>query len=430
MEKISAKVAIVKGKSPSEMIRAAFQHFNNFKGKIKGKKIIIKPNLGAWSTILPRHTNEWVVTSKDVLMATISLVKELGASSVTVAEGAFIDIDIQKIYKDMGLKKELKEKNIDLVDLTEGPFQKIELYDNVSVEISAFIINAECLINMPMLKTHGLTTVSLGMKNLKGTLSDQSKRIFHRKGLEKSIAHLSSIIKPTINIVDGLIGLEGLGPMQTGKPIKVGVIIVGDNLVATDAVAASIMGFNPEEIPHIKLANKLGNGPITQSSIDLLGETIESSRVPFEPAPSEKEAIKFFKSSINIGEDQIELTFSDHWCSTCFMNCVGSIWALSNDAGSGIKIKPYIIADQREIPEEYNGQLILFGNCQAKNKAKLQNGDYIFIKGCPPKQMSVYTTLGKAFYSRKRFIWGMLKRLIKGKKLSWFPHWKEELQKE
>ncbi|MFX1297676.1 MAG: DUF362 domain-containing protein [Promethearchaeota archaeon] len=427
---MDAKVAIVKGGSPPEMLQRAFQHFDNFQDKIKGKNVVIKPNLGAWSTILPRHTNEWVVTSKEVLFATISIVQEIGASSITIAESAFIDTDVKKIYKDMGLKKELKEKNIDLVDLTEGPFQKIELYDNVSVEIAELIVNAECLINMPMLKTHGLTTVSLGMKNLKGILSDQSKRLSHRRGLHKTLAHLSSIIKPTINIVDGIIGLEGIGPVQTGTPIEVGVLIVGDNLIATDAISAFIMGLNPEEIPHIKIANQLGNGPLNPSSIELVGDSIESVKVSFEPAPSSIVGTRQVLSWWGLPEDQVFLKYSDHWCSMCFMNLMGTIWALRDDAGTQMKNKLYVIADRGEVPTEYEGKLILYGNCQARNKAKVHNGDYIFIKGCPPSQMSVYTTLGKTLYSRKRFIWGMLKRLFKGKKLSWLPQWREALEKE
>jgi uncharacterized protein (DUF362 family) len=426
---MDAKVAIVKGTNPSTMLKDAFQFFDNFQDKIEGKKVVIKPNFGAWSTILPRHTNEWVVTSKEVLMATISLLQELGASSITIAESAFIDTDMKKIYKDMGLQKELKDEDIELVDLADGPFQKIELFENVSVEIADIILNAECLINMPMLKTHGLTTVSLGMKNLKGTLSDKSKRTFHRTGLHKTLAHLSSIIKPTINIVDGIIGLEGIGPVQTGKPIEVGVLVVGDNLIATDAVAASIMGLNPEEIPHIKAASDLGNGPINLSSIQVVGDSLESVKTPFEPAPSSIPGTKTVISWWDLPEDQIFLKYTDHWCSMCFMNLMGTIWALRDDAGTQMKNKLCVIADQGDIPPEYEGQLVLFGNCQARNKAKMQNGDFIFIKGCPPSQMSVYTALGKALYSRKRFIWGMLKRLFKGKKLSWLPQWKEASEK-
>ena len=426
---MNAKVAIVKGTIPLEMLKEAFHYFDDFHDKIRGKKIVIKPNFGAWSTILPRHTNEWVVTSKDVLMATIKLLRELGASTITVAESAFIDTDMEKIYKDMGLKKAFRDLNIDLVDLAKGPFKKVKVLNNTSVEIAELVLNAECLINMPMLKTHGETTVSLGSKNLKGALSHQSKRIFHRKGLSQAIAHLTSIIKPTINIVDGLIGLEGFGPVQTGTPIEVGVIIVGDNLIATDVVAASIMGFNPEDILHLKLANELGTGPLYLSDIEVVGESIDTVKVPFEPCPTGNEIYRHALSLLGIPEDQVSGNYTDHWCSMCMMNFMGPIWALRDDCGTKMREKLFVVADQADLPESYEGKLILYGNCQARNKTKVKNDDFIFIKGCPPSQMKVYTTFGKILYSRKRFFWGLFKRLFKGNKLSWLPQWKEAITK-
>ncbi len=423
------KVAIVKGENPSEMLKSAFQLFDRFQDKINGKNVVIKPNLGAWSTALPKNANKLVVTSKEVLMATISLVKELGASSVTIAESAFIDLEMDPIYKDMSLKKDFKDENVKLVDLAKGPFRKVELFDKTSVELSELILDAECLINMPMLKTHGQTIVSVAIKNLKGALSHQSKRTFHRKGLEKMVAHLSSVVKPTINIVDGLVGLEGFGPVQTGTPIKVGVLIVSDNLVATDAVATSIMGFNPQEIPHVKMASDLGNGPIELSQIDLVGESIESVKAPFEPSPSGFAIYEHACRLIDIPAGQILGYYTNHWCSMCTMNFVGSLWALRDDCGINYKQKLFIVSDQAELPDHYEGQLVLYGNCQARNKAKLQDDEYIFIKGCPPSQLSVYSAFGKLLYSRPRFIWGLMKRIFKtlaGSKLSSLEQWKEE----
>jgi len=421
------KVAISKGTTPYETLKDAFSFFDNFKEKISGKNVVIKPNFGAWNTVLPKQANELVVTSKNLLMATISLLQELGASSITIAESAFIGNDMDKIYKDMGLTKELKQKNVQLFNISKGTFQKVELLDGISVEISDIILKAECLINMPMLKTHGLTVVSLGLKNLKGALSDKSKRLFHREGLQQAIAHLSSIIKPAINIVDGLIGLEGFGPVQTGSPINVGVIIVGDNLVATDAVAASVMGFNPAEIPHLQLASELGNEPIDLDSVEVVGESIDSVKKQFEPCPVGAAVFKRGLSLIGFPTDAVSGNYSDHWCSMCMMNFMGTIWALKDDSGTKPKQKLFIVADQADLPAEYEGQLVLFGNCQARNRNKIENNNYTFIEGCPPSQMKVYTTLGKLLFPRGRFMWGMMKRLFKGNKLSWLPQWKENL---
>jgi uncharacterized protein (DUF362 family) len=418
------KVAISKGTTPYEMLKEAFKFFDDFKGKITGKKVIIKPNFGAWNPILPKTANEMVVTSKNVLMATITLLQELGASSITIAESAFIGNDMDKIYKDMGLVKELAQKNVQLVNIAKDTFQKVELFDGISIEISDTVLKAECLINMPLMKTHGITTVTLGLKNLKGALSDKSKRTFHREGLTQTIAHLGSIIKPTINIVDGLIGLEGFGPVQTGTPINVGVIIVSDNLVATDAVAASVMGFNPAEISHLKLAAELEN--IDFNSIEVIGASINSVKKPFKPCPMGAAVYAHASELIGFPTDAVTGNYTDHWCSMCMMNFMGTVWALRDDAGTNPKQKLFVVSDQADLPKDYEGQLVLFGNCQARNRAKVGNDNYIFIEGCPPSQMKVYTTFGKILFPRGRFIWGLLKRLFKGSKLSWLPQWKEK----
>ncbi|MHA1264981.1 MAG: DUF362 domain-containing protein [Candidatus Helarchaeota archaeon] len=423
---MGTKVAIVKGENPSEMLSMGFAFFDNFQEAIIGKNVVIKPNLGAWSTLLPKFTNEWIVTSKDLLLALISFLKDLGATSVTVAESAFIDNDMNAIYKDMGLKKALKRQEVSLVDLSQGPFRKVQLFDNIMIELPELILNAECLINMPKLKTHGLTTVTLGVKNLKGTLSHQSKRIFHRKGLDTAIAHLTTVIKPTINIIDGLVGLEGFGPVQTGKPIKVGVLIIGDNVVATDAVAASIMGFNPREIPHLKLASELGNGPLDLSEIEILGESIKAVTIPFEPCPTGLAIYEYGSNIVGLPPDMIKGNYSSHWCSMCMMNFIGSLWALKDDCGTNYKQKLFVVSDQAEIPKEYEGKLILYGNCQARNRSKV--GDHIFLKGCPPSQLSVYSTFGKLLYPRTKAIWGTFKRLFKTlfkTKLSSLEQWKD-----
>ncbi|HUX98356.1 MAG TPA: hypothetical protein VMV49_02265, partial [Candidatus Deferrimicrobium sp.] len=149
---------------------------------------------------------------------------------------------------------------------------------------------------------------------------------------------------------------------------------------------------------------------------------------PFKPCPTGLAVYQHGLSLLNLPEDIVAGNYTDHWCSMCMMNFVGSIWALKDDNGSNYKQKIFVVSDQAEIPDEYEGQLILYGNCQAKNRSKVQNNNYIYIKGCPPSQMDVYTTFGKLLYSRKTYTWGLFKRIFKtlgGNKLSWLSHWKE-----
>ena len=115
-----------------------------------------------------------------------------------------------------------------------------------------------------------------------------------------------------------------------------------------------------------------------------------------------------------------------HLCSTCMLNYLGPVWALRDDAGKEFKQKIHLISGQADVPESYEGQLLLWGNCQRKNYKN--NGDNaIFVKGCPPSLMTGYMTLGKALYSKKKFLVGLIKRLFKGmSKIGKLEHWPED----
>ncbi len=122
------------------------------------------------------------------------------------------------------------------------------------------------------------------MKNLfgvmPGILYGWPKNVFHQAGIEKSILDINAAVRPHFAIVDGIIGMEGDGPIM-GKPKHVGVIVMGRNLPAVDATCCRIMGINPRKIGYLSVAS--GNlGPIKESNISQRGETIESVRTDFE----------------------------------------------------------------------------------------------------------------------------------------------------
>jgi hypothetical protein len=189
------------------------------------------------------------------------------------------------------------------------------------------------------------------------------------------------------------------------------------------------MGFNPEEIPHIKMAADIGNGPIALSEIEVVGESIENVKTPFEPSPKGFAIYEHACGLIRIPEGQIHGYYTNHWCSMCTMNFVGALWALRDDCGENFKQKIFVVSDQADLPKKYEGQLILYGNCQARNKSKLNDDEYIFVKGCPPKLLANYSAFGKALYSKPRYVWGLLKRIFKtlvGSGLHPLEQWKEE----
>jgi len=141
------------------------------------------------------------------------------------------------------------------------------------------IVRESAIISAAKLKTHMTTKVTLGMKNMFGLLPDKFKGKYHAKGINKVIVDINSVLKPALTVIDGFVGMEGRGP-SGGTPIKMDLIIAGKDVVAVDATAARVMGFEPMEIAHIRKAFEKGFGNVDE--IEILGSQLENVRHVFE----------------------------------------------------------------------------------------------------------------------------------------------------
>jgi uncharacterized protein (DUF362 family) len=135
------------------------------------------------------------------------------------------------------------------------------------------IVAESTVISAAKLKTHTSTKVTLGMKNMFGLLPDKLKGKYHLRGISKVIVDINSVLKPRLTVIDGFVGMEGAGPSD-GTPVKMDLIIAGQDPVATDATASRVMGFDPREIAHIRKAYERGLGNI--DDIEVCGERLET----------------------------------------------------------------------------------------------------------------------------------------------------------
>jgi uncharacterized protein (DUF362 family) len=135
------------------------------------------------------------------------------------------------------------------------------------------IVTESAIINAAKLKTHMETGVTLGMKNMFGLLPDKFKGKYHMMGMNKVIIDINTVLKPTITVIDGFVGMEGRGPVH-GNPVKMDTIIAGTDPVATDATAARVMGIDPQTIEHIKLGHERRLGEMYD--IEVVGDGIEA----------------------------------------------------------------------------------------------------------------------------------------------------------
>jgi uncharacterized protein (DUF362 family) len=141
------------------------------------------------------------------------------------------------------------------------------------------IVTESAIISAAKLKTHASTKVTLGMKNMFGLLPDKFKGKYHARGISKVVVDINTVLKPALTLIDGFVGMEGKGPTD-GTPIKMDLIIAGKDVVATDATAARVMGFDPMEISHIRRAYEKGLGNI--ENIEIVGSKLEDVRQVFK----------------------------------------------------------------------------------------------------------------------------------------------------
>jgi uncharacterized protein (DUF362 family)/Pyruvate/2-oxoacid:ferredoxin oxidoreductase delta subunit len=272
-------VSIVKGDHPLKMLGESLDMIGGLSELLpsKSEKILIKPNFGCHKTALTGAT-----TDLRVLTALIQMLQSQGYSNIVVGDGGMAGYLKINILDYLGVPALCKNYGVPVLDLNRDDSILMKLRSGARVKISKTILESK-VINLAKLKTHVLTTVSLGIKNLLGCVVGSDKREVHLHGLDENLANLPSIIKPRLTIIEGLFGMEGRGPVA-GKPKKSDLIIASPDVIAADMVASRLMGFDPFDIRHITYAIKMASRPYRWGDIRILGTPITKAITPFEAA--------------------------------------------------------------------------------------------------------------------------------------------------
>lgn len=246
METEKEVVAIVKCKSYKQKnvdkaIRKLLRLLN-FDTK-NWKKVLIKPNvLGVYG-----ENQEAIVTNPSIVKA---LMKEFKGRQL-IGESSFMDTE--KAFEHSGYKDFINKIVFEQEKLIHIKDEKAEILK--SFYLPKIVKKADLIINVPKLKTHTLTKMTGAIKNLYGCIPGGMKQVLHRKAHGDKFSHLLvdiyQNIKPGLNIMDAVIGMEGEGP-SAGKPKYVGLLLASRNAVSLDIAAAKIIGYKASEIPAIK----------------------------------------------------------------------------------------------------------------------------------------------------------------------------------
>jgi uncharacterized protein (DUF362 family) len=251
--------------------------------ELQGKRILLKPNLVETASESP-HIN----THPLVLRGAIEAFLRLGAATVMVAEGPGHRRDTLAVYEESGLADVLTEDRIKFHDINYITGYELPNAGRQStmktLTFPGLFQEVDWIVSMAKMKTHHWAGATLSMKNLFGVMPGRyygwPKNVLHKVGIQNSILDINATLKPQFAIVDGIIGMEGDGPIM-GSPKQVGVLVMGRNFPAVDATCCRIMGIDPYKVSYLERADKW-LGPIGDGAIEQRGETIASVQTNFE----------------------------------------------------------------------------------------------------------------------------------------------------
>jgi uncharacterized protein (DUF362 family) len=254
--------------------------------QFRGKSVLLKPNL-----VEPALTAPHVNTHPAFVRAAVEVFRKWDAREVFVAEGQGHCRDTAFVLEQSGLETVLADDKITFVDLNYDDIYSATNrlgFTNLSkLYLPQSLRQADFIISLPKMKTHHWSGVTLSMKNLFGVMPGVCygwpKNVLHHAGIGQSILDINAAVRPHLAIVDGIIGMEGDGPIM-GTPKLAHLVVMGTNLPAVDATCARLMGFDPLRIDYLR--NASGTlGPIHERHIEQRGEPIaENAQVFSLPA--------------------------------------------------------------------------------------------------------------------------------------------------
>jgi len=283
---VRSRVAVLIAQSYTpELEQELWKALQLFNLDVHNKSVLLKPNLVDY--IPGNHIN----THPFLVVAAAECFRRLGASSVTVAEGPGHQRDTQLVLAESGFEKQLREQSIPFADLNRDELVETRLratYTGLDhLWLPRTVLGADFVVSMPKVKAHHWAGVTLSMKNMfgvvPGTKYGWPKNLLHWRGIQQSIVDICATVPIHFVIADGIIAMEGNGPLN-GTPRRLGRIVLADDPVASDATCARLMGLAPERVAHIREAAKfLGNS--SAAAIEQLREPVTVPADPFDVVP-------------------------------------------------------------------------------------------------------------------------------------------------
>jgi len=332
-----------------------------------GDRVLIKPNLNG----------EEGFTAPDLTIALVALLRDLGVREVAIAESTFgTAATTDRLFHATGYADLAKELGVELINLNRSVPVEVAVPQPLVTErlrIACEVLEADRLINLPNMKVHYATGMSVALKNMKGVLVGPEKRRCHEIGLDKAIADLNQVVPPALNVVDAISCMERMGP-RGGDQVRLDLVMAGANAAAVDWVAAQVMGYRPEEIAHLRhFVEQTG---MNTEDVVVSGESVESVAYPFKKVV----VAQIVPACFTVRDSDA--------CSACMNAFLLSCQLLGQTPERSIDV---YLGTSTAKAEHGNASSIAFGNCCVG----ALSAD-IRIRGCPPYPFALEEALRKA----------------------------------
>ncbi|MBN1409841.1 MAG: DUF362 domain-containing protein [Spirochaetales bacterium] len=380
-------VAVWYGEGPKENVRKALLSLDL--NRLNGKSILIKPNIGRAA-----HPEQGINTHPQAIAGAIEILQQTGAGRIAIGESPIVGVDTMEAFKKAGIKEIADQYGIELIDLNakKPVIKEISDYRILkSTKICADVYEFDIILSLPVAKCHMHTGVTLGFKNMKGCLYKHEKvryhqleyeegRIFEEKTLDSAISDLATILRPDMTVIDGYIGMEGLGP-SGGEAVRSDFAVASFNPMGADVFGCLMMGMEPSSVVHLKVIGERLGLSLNPDDYSLCGEKAENytSHITKYAQPP---------TSITIEYPNIRV-YDCESCSACLSTLMLFLKRFKDDMSQYLlNDGMFHIAIGKGLDDTVKEGTILIGNCtrNVKHRGK-------FVPGCPPVSSRIYKTI-------------------------------------
>jgi uncharacterized protein (DUF362 family) len=275
----TSAVAIIRARSYSDdLVSRMLQGIRECGLDVRGRRVLLKPNLVEFDAATV------VNTDAAVIVAALEVFERLGAREVKIGEGPGHRRDTLDLADDARYRASIPKFDSIFTDLNRDDVSQVRGFGGESeFYFPNTVLGADLIVSLAKMKTHHWAGATLSMKNffgvVPGSVYGWPKNKLHYLGISESIVALNrQFASKAFAIVDGVIGMEGNGPIQ-GTPKPAGVLVMGRDLVAVDATCARVMGIDPEKLDYLRMAADLGH--LHTGRIEQRGETVASVQTNF-----------------------------------------------------------------------------------------------------------------------------------------------------